>query len=105
MIVLSSSYVIIMHRAINATGHRKNVVDGLNTTDKRYLKKKMELIGKLGSGNTTKIIMTPSASKDVSIQFVDQFLEILNNKEILNGLKGSSKIQKRESLFKYQSLI
>ena len=33
MTVLSSSYGIIMDRAINAPGHEKNVVDGLNATE------------------------------------------------------------------------
>ena len=55
----------------------------------------MELIGKLASNNTTNIYMLPSASKDVSIKFSDQYLHILNNKEILNGLKGSTKMKKR----------
>ena len=32
MTVLSSSYGIIMHRAINAPVHKNNVVDGLNET-------------------------------------------------------------------------
>ena len=30
---------------------------------------------------------------------------MLNNKEMLNGLKGSTKIQNRESLLKYKSCI
>ena len=30
--VLSSSYGIIIHRAINAPGHGKNIFDGLNAT-------------------------------------------------------------------------
>ena len=38
MTVLSSSYSIIMDRTINATGHRENVIDGLISTYKRYLK-------------------------------------------------------------------
>ena len=63
MNVLSSSYVIIMDCAINAPGHGNNVVDGINATDTRYLKQKMELIGKLASNNTTNIGMLPSASK------------------------------------------
>ena len=49
----------------------------------------MELVDKLASDNTTTIGMLHSASKDVSIRFLDQCLNILNNKEILNGLKGS----------------
>ena len=62
----------------------------------------MELIGKLGSNDTKKIGMIPSASKYVSIKFSHQCLHILNDKEMLNGIKGSSKIQNRESLLKYQ---
>ena len=94
-----------MDRAINAPGHGKNVIDVINTTDKQYLKEEMVIMGKLASSDTTNIGMLPSASKDVSIKFADQFLHILNNKEILNGLKGSTKMQKIPSQFKYQSLI
>ena len=39
-IVLSPSYGTIMDRAINAPGHGENVVEGLNSIDKRYLKVK-----------------------------------------------------------------
>ena len=52
MIVLSSSYCILMYRTINAPVHGKNVVDGLNEMDKRYLKGKMELIDRLASKDT-----------------------------------------------------
>ena len=61
MTVLSSSNSIIMYHAVNARGHEKNVVDGLNATEKRYLKEQMELIGKLGSEDTKNIGMLPSA--------------------------------------------
>ena len=50
-----------MDSVINAPGHGNNVVDGLNATDKHYFKGEMELIRKLGSNNTTKIGMLPSA--------------------------------------------
>ena len=33
-----------MYHAINAPGHGKNVVDGLNTRDKSYLKGKSKLL-------------------------------------------------------------
>ena len=94
MTMLSSSYGIIMDHAINATGHIKNVVDRLNTTEKSYLKGEMELMGKLEINDTTHIGIILSASKYVSIKFSNQCLHILNNKEILNGLKGSPKMQK-----------
>ena len=38
MTVLSSSYGIIMYRAVNAPGNGKYVVIGLNATEKHYLK-------------------------------------------------------------------
>ena len=62
-------------------------------------------MGKLTSNNTTNIGMLPCASKYVSIKFSYQCLHILNNKEILNGLKGSTKIQKIQSQLKYKSRI
>ena len=65
----------------------------------------MELMGKLAGKDTKNIGMLPSASKYVSIKFAYQCLHIINNKEILNGLKGSTKMQKIQSQFKYQSRI
>ena len=67
--VLSSSYDIIIDRAINVPGHGNNVVDVLNGIDKRYSKGKMELIGKLWSKDITSIGILPSASKYVSVKF------------------------------------
>ena len=101
MTLLSSSYGIIMDRVINSPDHGENVFDGLNATEKHYLKEQMKLIGKLASNDTSKIGMLPSASKDISVQFADQCIHILNNKDRLNGLKGSTKMQKIESIFKY----
>ena len=34
---MSQTYSIIIHRGISATGHGKEVVDGLNAVDKRYI--------------------------------------------------------------------
>ena len=62
----------------------------------------MEFIGKLGSNDTTNIVMLPSSSIDVFIKFTDQCIKIINNKERFNGLKGSTINQERESLFKCQ---
>ena len=80
MTVLSYSYGVIMDCVINEPGHVNNVADGLNATDKHHLKENMEILGKLGTNDTTKIGMLPNASKDVSINFPDQYLQIINNK-------------------------
>ena len=63
----------------------------------------MELIGKLESNDTPKIGILPCASKYVSIKFKYQCIHILNNKDRLNGIKGSTKIQKIWSILKHQS--
>ena len=44
MTMLSYSYSIIMDNAIKSPGHGNNVVDGLNSTYKCYLKELMEII-------------------------------------------------------------
>ena len=61
---------------MNAPNHRKNIADGINATDKRYLKEQMEIIGKLAINNTSKIGMIPSASKDISIKISDKCIHI-----------------------------
>ena len=80
MTVLSSSYSIIKYRAINSTVYRNNFVDGHNATDKRYLKEQIELIGVLASFDTSSIGILSSDSEDVSINFSDQRIHILNIK-------------------------
>ena len=78
--MFSSSYVIITDRAINAPGRGKNFVDGLNATGKRYLKGKMEHMGKLSSKDTTNIGMLPSAPNVSTLTFQTSFfmLSIIN---------------------------
>ena len=80
MNVLSYSSGIIMDLAINAPGHVKNGVDGINVTNKYYLKEEMEYILKLASNYTLKIGILPNVSKDFSIKFSDQCRHIPNNK-------------------------
>ena len=50
------------------------------------------MIVRLASNDTSNIGMLASASKDVSIKFPDQYRHIINSKERLNGLKGSTKM-------------
>ena len=87
---------------INAPGNEKNVFDGLNSTEKRCLNGKMELLVKWTSNDTSKIGILPSTSNNVSINFAKQCLKILANNDRLNGLKGGTKIQGRESLFQFK---
>jgi len=43
--ILASAFGIKIDRAIGAPGHGKDIVDGLNATDKVFLRKKMCMIG------------------------------------------------------------
>ena len=46
MTVLSSLYGLIMDRSIRTPGHGKNVVYGIDATNKHYLKDQIQLIGR-----------------------------------------------------------
>ena len=94
-----------MDRAIDAPVHEDNIVDGPNAIEKRYLKEQIELLGKLTSHDASKIGMLPIESKHVSNHLEKQFSHILTNNDRFNGLKGSTKMLKISSLFKYQSRI
>ena len=61
--VLSSSYGIIIDLVNNSLCHVNIVIDELNATEKLYLKVEMEIIGRLESDDTSKIVLNPSASK------------------------------------------
>ena len=91
-----------MDNVINKHGHRKNFLSGFNTTKKRSFKEQKEALGKIAINSISNIGIIPSASKDASIKFVEQFLHIVNNKERLNGLKFIIKTENIESLFKFQ---
>ena len=65
----------------------------------------MELLGKLASNDPSEIVTLPSASNNVSINFEEKCLRMITNNDRLNGIKGGTKIQKRESLFKYQPCL
>ena len=62
----------------------------------------MEIIDKLESNAISNIGMLPSSSKDVYIIFKNQCIIMINSKDRLKRLKGITKMQNRESLFKYQ---
>ena len=49
MSVMSQCYSIIIDRGISAPGHGKEVVDGLNTVDKRYIYQLMSTVQLPGS--------------------------------------------------------
>ena len=49
MSVISQTYSLIIYRGISAPGHGKEVVDGLNAVNKRYIYKLMSKVQIPGS--------------------------------------------------------
>ena len=84
-----------MHHAMNAPDNGKHIFDGPNDTIKRYTKEQMELLGKKTSNGTSKIGILPSASKDFTLNLIEQYLHIITNKYMLSGLKCSTKMRNR----------
>ena len=69
MSVISKTYSIIIDRGISAPGHGKEVVDGLNAVDKRYIYQlmfKVQLPGSVRFDSQIKI-HTGTENKDVSL--------------------------------------
>ena len=69
MSVISQTYSIIIDRWISANGHGKEVVDGINADDKRYiyqLMSKVQLPGSIRFDSQIKI-HTGTENKDVSL--------------------------------------
>ena len=91
-----------MDSVFNAPGHGNNVVIGVYASLKRYLKEQMELLGELANNDMSNYGILCSASKYISIKFIEQFLHIITNNRRLNGLNRSTKMQKRSSILKYQ---
>ena len=56
MSVLSQRHSIIFYRGISAPGHGKEVVDGLNAIDKRYIYQLMSTVQLTGSKISEKIL-------------------------------------------------
>ena len=54
--LLSSNFNITIDRMIGAPGHKKDIVDAINTCDKRYLKEKMCMVGTPEADDCKKIM-------------------------------------------------
>jgi hypothetical protein len=94
---LAVKYVTTIDRAIGAPGHGKDIVDGINATDKTYLASMMCLTGTPEANDSQKRMsaesMTETASK--SLAFEAQRLLSLDSR--INGVKGDKKHGKREA--------
>jgi hypothetical protein len=94
--LLSSEHGITIDHAVNAPGHGKDIVDGLNATDKNFLKKKMCLIGTPGAQETKQRMEAAAMVNGASKSLAEECIRLCNDEERVCGLKGGAKNAKRE---------
>ena len=101
MSAISMKYDVVIDCAIGAPGHGKDVVDGLNAVDKRYLKTAMFRIINPEENGSEKTMNSHSATATGSVSFAEECKTILQHHadHVSNVL--TSKSNKRQSGRKY----
>jgi hypothetical protein len=92
----ASKYDMTFDRAIGAPSHGKDVIDGINATDKQYLAGSMCLVGTPEANNADKRIAAQSMVEMVSKSLADECVQLCSLDSRLHGLKGHMKHAKRE---------
>ena len=85
---------------IGAPDHDKDIVDGINESDKRYLKGKMCMIGTPEVDNCSKRIKAHSMIGNAHYSFVQEFKRLCECNERDNGAKCYSNYKKGEAEYK-----
>ena len=84
---ISVSYKIIIDRMIGAPGHGNGLVDGINTSDKRYLKGKICMIGAPEVDYCSKRINGHSMIGNAHYSFADECKRLCECSDRKNGVK------------------
>ena len=100
LILYKFKYKIKTDRMIGAPGCGKNLLDGINAIDKRYVKGKMCMIGTPRVDDCSKRIKSHSMIGNTRYSFAEErkMLRKCSDKEI--GAKDYSKYKKREAEYK-----
>ena len=86
--VLASQYGIVIDRDIGDPGHGKDLVDGLNSTEKCFIRGKMCLIGSPEANDGEKRMAAHSMVDGAENSFSDECDRICLDEAILCGVKG-----------------
>ena len=96
-VFLSKSYQIVLDRAFDTPGHRKDVVDGFNDFQKRYLATCLRI------RNTPEVdyidskrMCVDAMTKNREVRFAEEFKRLLDLCDEI-GIKGDKKHAKREA--------
>ena len=94
---LAQKYDITIDRAIGAPGHGKDIVDGINATNKKYLASMMCMTGTPESNDSKKRMATESMTETASKSLAVEAQRLLSLDSRIQGVKGDKKHAKRES--------
>eukprot|EP00966_Prymnesium_polylepis_P017924 413578-Prymnesium_polylepis.1 len=99
--ILASKYGIVIDRAIGAPGHGKDIVDGLNATDKVFLRKAMCMIGTPEANDSAKRMAAHSMLGDTKMSLAVEAARLCRDPARFSGVKAEGgKRQKREAAAK-----
>ena len=79
MSVMSQCYSIIIDRGISAPGHGKEVVDGLNAVDKRYIYQLMSTVQIPGSNRFDSQMKIHTGNQKYDVSLAEEFQHHLKN--------------------------
>ena len=104
---LATEFDITIDRQIDAPGHGKDVVDGLNAQDKVYLRKAMitaDKTNKTDSADNNKLKMDPAVvdGDNKAISFAKQCVKLCSDHSRKKGAVSHKKSKKREHMKKMQ---
>ena len=102
---ISFKYKIIIDRMIGAAGHGKDIVDGINAIDKRYLKGEMCMIGTPEIVDCSKRIKAHSMIGKAYYSFLEECKRLCECSDRENRAKGYSKHKKREAECKIKQIF
>ena len=92
---MSQTYSIIIDRGISAPGHGKEVVDGLNAVDKRYIYQLMYKVQLPGSVKFDSYIEMHTGTENKYVSLAKEFKDHLVGEHRKNGVIDQGKSRKR----------
>jgi hypothetical protein len=94
---IAVKYDTTIDRAIGAPGHGKDIVDGINATDKTYLGRMMCLTGTPEANDSEKRMSAESMTETASKSLAVEAQRLLSLDSRINGVKGDKKHAKRQA--------
>ena len=92
--VMSQTYSKIIDWGISAPGHRKEVVDGINAVDKRYIYQLMSKVQLLGSIRFDSQIKMHTGTENKDLSLAKEFKDHLEGEHRKNGVIDQIKSRK-----------